>query len=219
MPSTCPTPIRVRPFKSSDTAAVRALCCDTGHAGQPIDGIFPDRDIFADFWTAYYTRYEPGAIWVAETGPRIVGYVMGCFNEGRRRRIMRTRILPRLILRALMKGLVFEPKVWSLIAGALVPKAPEKTETFFKRPAGAGHLHINLDTSTRRKGVGRKLLGELERAAKRRGVPMLSAETREGNVQARIFFENLGFRLQECRLGYRVRGQSFNVVVLAKDLR
>jgi len=44
---------QVRQYRDSDRAAVRALCCDTGFLGAPIDPVFEDRELFADFLTDY----------------------------------------------------------------------------------------------------------------------------------------------------------------------
>ena len=52
-------PCTIRNYRPSDRQAVRALCCDTGFLGQPIDPVFGDRDLFADFLTTYYLDAEP----------------------------------------------------------------------------------------------------------------------------------------------------------------
>ena len=38
---------------------MRKLCCDTGFLGDPIDPVYEDRELFADFLTSYYTDHEP----------------------------------------------------------------------------------------------------------------------------------------------------------------
>ena len=54
-----------RKYRPSDRAAVRRLCCETGFIGNPIDPVFEDRELFADFLTAYYTDFEPESAFVA----------------------------------------------------------------------------------------------------------------------------------------------------------
>jgi hypothetical protein len=66
-----------RPYRSSDLQAVRRICADTGFLGQPIDPVFEDRELFADYLTAYYTRFEPDALLVCEVGGAVRGYLMG----------------------------------------------------------------------------------------------------------------------------------------------
>ena len=70
--------IRLRPYRRADLAAVRRICCDTGFLGSPIDPIFEDRELFADYLTGYYTRFEPDALFVCEVRGEVCGYLMGC---------------------------------------------------------------------------------------------------------------------------------------------
>jgi len=57
---------------------VRRICADTGFLGQPIDPVFEDRELFADYLTGYYTRFEPDALLICELGGEVRGYLMGC---------------------------------------------------------------------------------------------------------------------------------------------
>ena len=57
---------------------MRRICADTGFLGRPIDPIFEDRELFADYVTGYYTRFEPDAMLVCELRGEVKGYLMGC---------------------------------------------------------------------------------------------------------------------------------------------
>lgn len=70
--------IQVRPYRAADREAVRRICADTGFLGQPIDRLFEDRELFADYLTGYYTRFEPDALLVCELHGEVRGYLMGC---------------------------------------------------------------------------------------------------------------------------------------------
>jgi GNAT superfamily N-acetyltransferase len=70
--------VRLRAYRREDRAAVRRICADTGFLGQPIDPVFEDRELFADYLTGYYTRFEPDALLVCELGGEVRGYLMGC---------------------------------------------------------------------------------------------------------------------------------------------
>jgi hypothetical protein len=70
--------IRVRRYRPDDLAAVRRICADTGFLGNPIDPVFEDRELFADYLTGYYTRFEPDALLVCELDGEVRGYLMGC---------------------------------------------------------------------------------------------------------------------------------------------
>jgi GNAT superfamily N-acetyltransferase len=73
-----PRRIRLRPYRPEDLEAVRRICADTGFLGNPIDPVFEDRELFADYLTGYYTRFEPEALLVCEVEGEVRGYLMGC---------------------------------------------------------------------------------------------------------------------------------------------
>jgi len=65
---------QIRKFRVGDRDTVRGLCCDTGFLGNPIDPVFEDRRLFADFLTAYYTDWEPESAFVIEVDGQVKGY-------------------------------------------------------------------------------------------------------------------------------------------------
>lgn len=67
----------IRKFQPADRARVRELCCETGFLGNPIDPVFEDRELFADYLTAYYTDWEPEASFVLVVNGDIRGYLLG----------------------------------------------------------------------------------------------------------------------------------------------
>ena len=70
-------PFLIRRYRRSDRDAVRKLCCDTGFLGDPIDPVYEDRELFADFLTTYYTNWEPESSFVIEKDGEIRGYLLG----------------------------------------------------------------------------------------------------------------------------------------------
>src|SRR4051812_11438502 len=51
--------LTIRSYRASDRGVVRRLCCQTGFLGDPIDPVYQDHELFADFLTSYYTDKEP----------------------------------------------------------------------------------------------------------------------------------------------------------------
>ena len=70
-------PYSIRSYRPSDRAAVRRLCCQTGFLGEPIDPVYEDNELFADFLTTYYTDHEPESSFVLELEGEIRGYLLG----------------------------------------------------------------------------------------------------------------------------------------------
>src|SRR6187399_3554221 len=72
-----PQPYLIRGYRRSDREAVRKLCCETGFLGEPIDPVYQDRELFADFLTTYYTDHEPESCFLLEVDGEIRGYLLG----------------------------------------------------------------------------------------------------------------------------------------------
>lgn len=72
-----PAGVVIRSYEPRDREAVRRLCCDTGFLGKPIDPVFEDRELFADYLTSYYTDREPESSFVLEQDGVVKGYLLG----------------------------------------------------------------------------------------------------------------------------------------------
>ena len=68
---------QVRNYHPSDRESVRAICCETGFLGNPIDPVFEDRELFADFLTDYYLKHEPDSAFVVIKDNVVKGYLLG----------------------------------------------------------------------------------------------------------------------------------------------
>ena len=131
----------VRKYRPEDREAVRWICCETGLLGRPIDPVFQDRELFADYLTSYYTDAEPESCFVIERGGSVLGYLLGSRHHGRRKNFER-KLLLHLVLKGLWRLLTLRYNAatrryigWIVFRGwQEVPEAP----------AGVPHFHINL---------------------------------------------------------------------------
>ncbi|MEQ1852080.1 MAG: GNAT family acetyltransferase [Chthoniobacteraceae bacterium] len=69
--------VEIRRYEPADREAIRALCCDTGFLGKPIDPAFEDRELFADYLTSFYTDCEPESAFVLAVDGEVRGYLLG----------------------------------------------------------------------------------------------------------------------------------------------
>jgi hypothetical protein len=185
-------PFTIRSYQASDRSAVRRLCCDTGFLGEPIDPIYEDRELFADFLTTYYTDHEPESSFVVETAAgELCGYLLGS------RKPLRNQLYSFyqnvcLFLRALLRyGRYNEHSrrfiLWVLMNGwREVPAAPRRTP----------HFHINLLPDARKVSTTRTLLSAyfsyLYRSGEKRVYgQIVTFESRRGEKM----FERYGFRV------------------------
>ena len=181
----------IRSYRGSDRHAVRQLCCQTGFLGEPIDPVYEDRELFADFLTTYYTDHEPESCLVLESGGEICGYLLGS------RRPLQNQLYAFyqnvwLFFRALSRYFRYNARSrrfirWTLVHGwREVPAAPRRMP----------HFHINLLPDARMISTTRALmsayLSYLYRCGEKRVYgQIVTFESRRGEKM----FERYGFKV------------------------
>lgn len=93
----------IRKLEPRDRAAVRDICCRTAFRNMGSDRFFEDRELHADYWTAYYTDHHPQESWVIEQEGRVIGYFLGCSDQSHFLRVMTRKIVPRVAAKALWR--------------------------------------------------------------------------------------------------------------------
>lgn len=188
-----PPEVVVRPYRAGDRSAVRQICCDTADLGLPVERVFHDRDVAADFLTRYYTDDEPQASWVAECGGRVIGYLTGCLDVRRYRRRMAMRIAPASVARAVLRGALWRRQTWRLLSAWLATWRRGGFERRVPLAQYPTHLHLNILEGFRGQGVARALLERFTVQVRAEGLQGIHASVREDNVPACRFFERMGF--------------------------
>jgi len=181
----------IRSYRPSDREAVRQLCCQTGFLGEPIDPVYEDNELFADFLTTYYTDKEPESSFVLEIDGEICGYLLGS-RKPLRNQFYSFRQNLRLFVRALARYHGYNNRSrrfirWMISHGwREVPAAPRRTP----------HFHINLQPDARKMSTTRALmsayLSYLYRCGEKRVYgQIVTFESRRGEKM----FERYGFRV------------------------
>ncbi len=181
----------IRSYRSSDREAVRRLCCETGFLGEPIDPVYEDRELFADFLTTYYTDHEPESSFVLEVAGDLRGYLLGS------RKPLRNQLYSfgqnvRLFFRALVRYPRYNERSRRFIRWMIghgwreVPAAPRRTP----------HFHINLLPEARKVSTTRALMSAYLSYLYRCGEKhvygqIVTFESRRGEKM----FERYGFRV------------------------
>jgi hypothetical protein len=184
-------PFSIRSYRPSDRDAVRRLCCQTGFLGEPIDPVYEDNELFADFLTTYYTDHEPESSFVLELEGEIRGYLLGSrrplFNQ-----LYSFQQNVVLFCRALLRCPRYNQYSrrfirWMVSHGwREVPAAPRRTP----------HFHINLLPEARKVSTTRALisayLSYLYRCGEKRVYgQVVTFESRRGERM----FERYGFKV------------------------
>lgn len=207
----------VRSYQPSDREAIRDLCCRTGFLGKPIDPVFEDRELFADFLTEYYLRCEPDSAFVVIVDNEVKGYLLGC-RFPRRHQIFTIRQSISLAGKALFRVWGYNSETrryigWmALNAWREVPDAPR----------GVGHFHINFLPELKRLIVFRALLEHYLRFLVDHGVKQISAQMVTFDDRRTLhLFERYGFRvLNRSRISkfQQFTSQTVYLSTIIKDL-
>ena len=187
--------ILIRSYESRDREGVRKLCCETGFLGKPIDPVFEDRELFADYLTSYYTDWEPEASFVVEHAGEIKGYLLG----SRRPKYQQLHSLWMnfsLFARAARRYSGYNRATRDFIGWVLrnswreVPAAPRKS----------AHFHFNLLPEVQSLSGTRTLLNAYLDFLRSKGEKTVYGQvvTFEDRRSARIF-ERYGFQVLERR--------------------
>jgi hypothetical protein len=181
----------IRRFQPSDRVRVRELCCETGFLGNPIDPIFEDRELFADYLTAYYTDWEPESSFVLLVNGEIRGYLLGS-RFPFRQQLYNAYNNVALFLRGIFRYPGYNSASKKFIKWILtqawreVPQSPRRT----------AHFHINLLADARSVAHTRAIMDAYlqylhENGEKRVFGQMVVFEDRRGTKM----FERYGFKV------------------------
>ena len=181
----------VRAYQPFDREAVRDLCCRTGFLGKPIDPVFEDRELFADFLTDYYLTCEPDSAFIVTVDDAVVGYLLGC-RFPRKHQIFSVRQSVSLGAKALFRLPRYKAESrryirWiALNAWREVPDAPRDV----------GHFHMNFLREVKRVAVFREVLERYLRFLSNHGVKQISAQMVTFDERRTLYlFERYGFRV------------------------
>jgi ribosomal protein S18 acetylase RimI-like enzyme len=184
----------IRNFKDTDRDKIRKIATSTA-TGYPRN----DLQLVADLITDYYVSHEPEHLLVAEAEGEVVGYLSGCFNSSRCRWLKGTRVIPKAIIRALVRGEVG----WSELRylGSFIYVAAHGGLRS-SPPAGyPAHFHINIAKNWRGKGLGTKMAKKFLKTLIDNGVTGVHVRVRKNARRASKFFRSLGFKREN---GYPV---------------
>ena len=181
-------------YGPEDRPSVREIAYETADRGNPADNIFSDRQVLGDLLTIYYTDYEPGSLWVAESDGKVVGYLSGCLDTRRYFRLMAFVILPLVLIKAIFCGVFFRKSTWRLLKPAL--KSWRRGD--FKRQIPLdkypAHLHIDIKKEFRGQKIGQRLVEGFIGQLQQERIPGIHLSTHEDNTPAQKFFERQGFK-------------------------
>lgn len=186
---------KIRPYRAGDWAAVYDVCVETGNAGQGVRGRYSTDDLVPDIVAGPYLYLEPEHAYVLDNGERAVGYIIGTASTPDFVAAYQERWLPRLRAR-------YQP-----LSGPPVTEEEHRLDAMFhperwllpELAPHPAHLHINLLADYRGSGHGRALISTFLASVAAAGAASCYLAVRQVNVNARRFYEKLGWRPIEVR--------------------
>jgi len=185
--------IIIRTYESRDRQMMRQIACDTADMGEPVKNFFGDREVVADLLTRYYTDYEARSLWVAEHEGKVIGYLTGCLDTRRYFRVMAWRLVPRIGIKAVIRGVFLRQDTWRLFWAAIRTGWIGGFKRHIPLHKYRGHLHVNIERGFRSQNVGKNLVERFIEQVKAAGLAGIYLAVREDNVRGRKFFEDFGF--------------------------
>lgn len=162
--------------------------------GRPIDQVFADREVFADFFTRYYTDCEPEHALVTEdeqTGA-VVGYLLGCVrwvsHPWRQRWLILSQLTPRVLARLIAGRYDRQSRAF---LRWVVFRASRETPP---APARSAHFHINLLPEHRTGVASREMIFQFFEIARSRGVPRIYGQIQTRDDRRTCFWTRYGFQ-------------------------
>jgi hypothetical protein len=187
----------VRPYRPEDRAVLRAICADTGFLGKPIDPVFEDRELFADYLTSYYTDAEPESTFVCEMEGQVKGYLMGS-RFPKRKDAFEKKMLPGLVARGLWRYFTKPYNAASRRYIHWIITQARKEVPF--TPPDIPHFHFNLRPEAKNVAATRELVDTYlqylyDNGEKQVYGQVVVYESRRGTRM----FERYGFRVIDQR--------------------
>jgi hypothetical protein len=187
--------LRIRFYKPQDRPRIRELCADTGFLGNPIDPVFQDRELFADFLTAYYTDVEPESAIVCEVDGIVKGYLIGS-RHPRRQLCYQLLHAPIYAYKILTRWFTYNAATRSYLYWLIKRGSKETPYT----PKGIPHFHINLLPEARNVANTRALIDAFltylyKQGEKKVYGQIVTFDTRRGPRM----FERYGFKVIDTR--------------------
>ncbi|HER24990.1 MAG TPA: GNAT family N-acetyltransferase [Candidatus Atribacteria bacterium] len=151
------TSIKIRNYQIKDREAIQKISLENIVLGEHRDSIFDD-EILADLLTKYFTDYEPLSCFVAVKVNQVIGYIIGAQDIRKMRRLMKHKIVPGLICKALGRRqllrrnslILLKNIISSYLKGEFI--SPDFSQEY---PAT---LHINIRAEYRRQNIGSLLI-------------------------------------------------------------
>jgi ribosomal protein S18 acetylase RimI-like enzyme len=185
--------VTIRPYQPADLGALYRVCLLTARNGGDATPLYRDHKLPGHVHAAPYALFEPSLAFVAEDQAGMGGYVIGALDTGDFEARLDRDWWPKLRPAYPEPPASIPADQWTRDqAKAHIIHHPWATpgEVTGRYPS---HLHINLVPRLQSGGHGRRLIGTLTDALRRRGSRGVHLTVNPANVRAIGFYRHVGF--------------------------
>lgn len=178
----------VRDFRPEDVDDLYEVCLLTGNAGEDASGLVSSPRLLGDVYVGPYLQQAPDLALVADDGERASGYALGVLDTEQFEQSLDLTWWPTVQARyqSTKADKTFDEELLALIRNPDLTRHPAL-------PGYPSHLHIDLMSHLRGRGVGTQMLGVLFERLRRSGSPGVHLGVDAANVGAQRFYRHLGF--------------------------
>lgn len=186
--------LRIRNYQPADLPHLRQICLATGHRGESAAELYQDSSLLADYYAAPYATLEPTFTLVLDDGTAPVGYIVGVPDTANFGVQCEREWFPKIRQRLTMPTPQDSSPDARLIR--LIFAGHPQSNAYPDFPA---HLHIDLLSSTRSCGWGRKLIESFLDRLRQASIGGVHLGVNPQNENAVGFYQHMGFRLLETK--------------------
>jgi GNAT superfamily N-acetyltransferase len=189
--------LAVRRYAGADRDAVRDIAWQTAFLGESAAAFFSDKELYADILTMYFTDYEAGSCFVAESDGRVAGYLIGSADTKDLDRVTASVIVPMLFCKAVARGVFLREVNLRFLWNVFLSAARGE---FFSEDYSSEYpatLHINIRRGYRGEGAGSLLMERYLEFLRNKGVAGVRLATY--SEKAGRFFSKHGFSLLSAK--------------------
>jgi len=186
--------MKIQSFQVENSNALLKIAADTAFFGDSVENFMENRRLFCDIFYQYYLNFQSQNCFVAIENQTMIGFIVGCLDSRLQTYQWLYSILPRILKNALLRKYKIGPLTRDFLHQLLLSRLTEKKNKVDLSLYPA-HLHINVDSNCRGRGVGKELLETYLDHLSQENIPGVYLNTTDQNISACKLYERMGFQL------------------------
>lgn len=187
--------VRLDPAGLGDLAELRAVCLQTGNAGEDATDLYQLPELLGEIYVEPYVRFEPELAFALSDNRGICGYVLGARNTNEFESLVLSRYRAQLLERYRESSMLKQADLHLLRNFASMKMTPDSVVREY-----LAHLHIDLLPRAQNRGFGKVMITHLLDKFSGLGISGVHLRVAQSNLRAIEFYKKLEFN-QVMKIG------------------